>query len=70
MDVTPQIVEARRLLQEPAGPASTQRALGALAATALAALAAVLMAGAVILGPGETVQASSPTEGVAPSVLP
>ena len=66
MDITPKITEARRLLDSSATPAASRQAIGALAAMALLASATVLMAGAVVLGPGVQFEDPAPSASVVP----
>ncbi|MBL0947742.1 peptidoglycan-binding protein [Brevundimonas sp.] len=64
MDITPQLAEARRLLDGDAPKPATRQAIGALAAMGLLAAAAMLMAGAVVLGPGVQFEDPAPVASV------
>ena len=66
MDITPKLAEARRLLDGDAPKPATRQAIGALAAMALLASATVLMAGAVVLGPGVQFEDPAPSASVVP----
>lgn len=66
MDITPKITEARRLLDGAAPKPAARQAIGALAAMGLLASATVLMAGAVVLGPGVRFEDPAPAASVVP----